>query len=99
MMLFVLLGASVVATGVILVLPPVLLGARVPRETAAFVQLGYFFAIGVGFIMVEVGLIQKFVLFLGRPTYSLTVVVFSLLVASGMGSFASGRVIGEDKDR
>lgn len=98
MMLFVLLGASVVATGIILVLPVWLLGARAPREPKAFAHLGYFFAIGVGFIMVEVGLIQRFVLFLGRPTYSLTVVVFSLLVASGIGSYASrGVVRGEDR--
>ncbi len=96
MMLFVLLGASLVATAVILLLPPLLLGARLPREPRAFVHLAYFFAIGVGFIMVEVGLIQKFVLFLGQPTYSLTVVVFSLLAATGLGSFASRRLIGED---
>jgi len=99
MMLFVSLGASVVATAVILLLPRWLLGAVVPRERGALLHLLYFFAVGVGFIMVEVGLIQKFVLFLGNPTYSLTVVVFSLLLASGLGSYASGRLIGEDDRR
>ncbi len=99
MMLIVLLGASVAATALILLLPPLLPGMRLPREGAAFVHLAYFFAIGVGYIMVEVGLIQKFVLFLGRPTYSLTVVVFSLLVASGLGSYASRRLVGEQERR
>ncbi|MBI3698137.1 MAG: hypothetical protein HY238_25290 [Acidobacteria bacterium] len=99
MMLFVLLGASVAGTAVILLLPPLLPGTRLPRERSAFAHLGYFFAIGVGYIMVEVGLIQRFVLFLGRPTYSLTVVVFSLLVASGLGSYASRRVVGERDGR
>jgi len=99
MMLFGLLGTSLAATAIILVLPPAVLGTRLPREPGAYRRLAYFFAIGVGFIMVEVGLIQKFVLFLGRPTYSLTVVVFSLLVSSGLGSYASRRVIGEDEGR
>jgi hypothetical protein len=40
-----------------------------------------------------VALIQKFVLFLGHPTYALTVIVFSMLVSSGLGSFYSRRLI------
>lgn len=49
----------------------------------------YFIAIGLGYILVEVALIQRFVLFLGHPTYALTVVVFLLLLSSGSGSVAS----------
>jgi hypothetical protein len=52
----------------------------------------YFSFLGVGFMMVEVGLIQKFVLFLGHPTYSLAVVLSSLLLSSGLGSFATRRI-------
>jgi hypothetical protein len=99
MMLFVLLGASILATGLILALPPLLLGMQVPRERIAFFHIGYFLAVGIGFIMVEVALIQKFVLFLGRPTYSLTVVVFSLLIATGAGSYASARLVGSSDRR
>jgi len=51
----------------------------------------YFVAIGLGYIMVEIALIQRFVLFLGYPTYALTVVVFLLLLSSGAGSLASRR--------
>ena len=40
-------------------------------------------------------LIQKFVLFLGHPTYALTVIIFSMLVSSGLGSFWSRPTIGE----
>ncbi len=43
-------------------------------------------------------LIQKFVLLLGHPTYALTVIVFSMLVASGAGSFLSRKVVA-DEDR
>jgi hypothetical protein len=46
-----------------------------------------------------VALIQKFVLFLGHPTYALTVVIFSLLVSSGAGSYASRAVIGTSAGR
>ena len=49
--------------------------------------LVYFLFLGAGFMMVEVALLQKFILLLGRPTLSLSLVLFSLLVASGAGSF------------
>jgi len=51
----------------------------------------YFIAIGLGYIMVEIALIQRFVLFLGYPTYALTVVVFLMLLSSGAGSLMSRR--------
>ncbi|HKD84531.1 MAG TPA: hypothetical protein VKB58_07270 [Terriglobales bacterium] len=49
----------------------------------------YFIAIGLGYIMVEIAFIQRFVLFLGYPTYALTVVVFLMLLSSGAGSLVS----------
>ena len=52
----------------------------------------YFLCIGAGYILIEVALIQKFVLFLGHPTYALTVVIFSMLVSSGLGSYWSSRL-------
>jgi predicted membrane-bound spermidine synthase len=52
--------------------------------------LGYFLALGMGFILVEIGFMQKFVLFLGHPIYALAVVLASLLAASGLGSAVSG---------
>jgi len=98
MMLFALLGVSIAATAGMLLLPPLLPGVRLPRSRPLLLHLAYFFAIGAGFIMAEVAFIQKFVLFLGRPTYSLTVVVFSLLIAGGLGSYCSHRVVrGEDR--
>ncbi len=51
--------------------------------------LMYFLCLGAGYILIQVALIQKFVLLLGHPTYALTVIVFSMLVASGAGSFCS----------
>ena len=51
----------------------------------------YFVTLGLGYILVEVSLIQRFVLFLGHPTYALTVVVFLMLLSSGLGSVVSRR--------
>ena len=59
----------------------------------------YFLFIGAGYILIEVALIQKFVLFLGHPVYALTVVIFSMLVSSGLGSYFSRRILGNDEGR
>jgi predicted membrane-bound spermidine synthase len=54
--------------------------------------LFYFACLGAGFIIVEVAMIQKFILFLGHPVYSLAVVLFSVLAFSALGSYLSGRI-------
>ncbi len=51
-----------------------------------------FMMVGAGFMAIEISMIQKFVLFLGRPILSLAVLLFSLLVGAGAGSYASSRV-------
>jgi hypothetical protein len=58
------------------------------------IRLLYFVAVGLGYILVEIAFIQRFVLFLGHPTYALTVVVFLLLLSSGAGSLASRKWLG-----
>jgi spermidine synthase len=63
----------------------------IPHKLAAGT---YFACLGLGFMFFEVTLIQRLTLFLGYPTYSLTVTLFALLVASGIGSFASERLLG-----
>ena len=97
--LFYAMIVSVVAVLVILLLPPLVLGTRLPQDRAVRGFLVYFLAIGTGYILIEVALIQKFVLFLGHPTYALTVVIFSMLISSGAGSFASRTLIGDSTDR
>jgi hypothetical protein len=47
----------------------------------------FFGAIGLGFILIEMAQMQRLMVFLGRPTYALSVVLFTLLSASGVGSF------------
>ena len=70
-----------------------LLKTRLPIEAGVRRFLWYFVFIGVGYILIQVALIQKFVLFLGHPTYALTVIIFSMLISSGFGSFFSRRLV------
>jgi hypothetical protein len=56
--------------------------------------LGYFACLGFGFMFVEIALLQRFVFYLGGPAYSLTTVLFALLLFAGLGSLASGRRAG-----
>lgn len=51
----------------------------------------YFFLIGVGFMCAEIGLLQRMGVFLGHPVYSLSIVLFSLILATGIGSVISDR--------
>jgi hypothetical protein len=97
-LLFGLVAVSILATLIILSLPPLVLGNRLPREPGSLKALLYFLSIGAGYILIQVALIQKFVLFLGHPTYALTVIIFSMLVFSGLGSLVSKKVVG-DSDR
>jgi len=57
-----------------------------------FTVLLYFSLIGAGFFFIEMALIQKMILFLGHPVYSISVIISALLVFSGIGSYFSDRL-------
>ncbi len=84
-----LLLLSALAVGLFLVLPLLIAGVRFAPGTS--VNLLYFVALGLGYILIEVAFIQRYVLFLGHPTYALTVVVFLMLAASSLGSWSGRR--------
>ncbi len=52
--------------------------------------LAYFFCLGIGYMFIEIATMQRFILLLSNPTYSISAVIFSLLLASGVGSYLSG---------
>ncbi|MDH4184275.1 MAG: hypothetical protein OEV92_08645 [Nitrospinota bacterium] len=52
----------------------------------------YFACIGFGFIIVEMGVLQRFSVFLGHPIYSLTVSLFCLILSAGAGSVLSEKI-------
>ena len=86
LVLLLVLLISFVAVLAFLILP-LALGSGKGRQSA--LPLLYFVAVGLGYILVEIAFIQRFVLFLGHPTYALTVVIFLLMLSSGAGSLSS----------
>ena len=81
------LAIMAVLAGVAIVLPLVV---AAPSGRAPARSMVYFAAIGLGFLTLEIALIQRFVLFLGFPTYALSIVLFALLVFTGIGALLSG---------
>jgi hypothetical protein len=81
-----LLIISILAVLAFLILPLALHRHKDEARKTGILALLFFITVGFGYILVEISLIQRFVLFLGHPTYALTVVVFLLLLSSGAGS-------------
>src|SRR5262249_18741106 len=65
-LLFGLVGVSLAATALVLLLPRLLLGHRLPKQKGVVTFLWYFLFLGVAYILIQVALIQKFVLLLGN---------------------------------
>jgi len=92
----VLMVTVTVLTAACIVLPLVvarsrdLAGSQDPATIAP--HLLYFGAIGFGFMLIEISQVQRLAIFLGHPVYSLSVVLFSLLLSSGIGSLATARL-------
>jgi hypothetical protein len=93
-------GALVVLTSLLLTvaaltlacvaLPMVFARTRLVRSDAGL--LVYFGAIGTGFMLIEVSSLQRLIVFLGHPVYGLSVILFVLLLAGGLGSYLSARI-------
>jgi hypothetical protein len=96
--LLTLMGISAVLVVVFILLPLLLGGPSTALGAGGRPAPGwgrwllYFGALGAGFMLLEVALLQRFVLLLGHPVYSLTVTLFSLLLGTGLGSLLSRRV-------
>jgi hypothetical protein len=96
---FVLLSllALVTAAAGLLLLAPLLVGRRHrvgtrPPPGLRWWSLGYFGLLGIGFLFVEIPLIQRYILLVGHPTVALAVVLLALLASSGVGSALSTRI-------
>jgi hypothetical protein len=87
--MLVLISVALVGATIIVPLRPTVREAGWPLVVGGTV---YFGLIGVGFMMVEIALLQRLSVFLGHPTYALSVVLFSLILWTGFGSMASERV-------
>jgi hypothetical protein len=89
--LLIILFISIVAVVITIILP---LRSAANNSTGALIAAGsaYFSLIGMGFMFAEISLLQYFSVYLGHPIYSLSVCLFSLILATGLGSLASGRI-------
>jgi len=96
-----LLILAVLASAILILLPllfrrrpttPLLppdLAIRRPNRWRIF---AYFAALGLGYLFVEIPLMQQFILFLGHPVYAFAAVLFAILLFSGLGSMISARL-------
>lgn len=84
---------QIAVLGLLLIVGPLLLVRRHGSATSGWPRyLVYFAALGVGYMLVEISLMQRFILFLGHPTYSLSLVLAAMLGFSGLGALASARI-------
>ncbi len=90
--LVLLLAISVLYAAIFLLVPFLFVRKEwkaLPRKGISAV---YFATLGLGFMLFEISMIQRLVLFLGYPTYSLTVTLASILVFTGLGALLSNRI-------
>ena len=86
--MLILISAALVAATIIVPLRSTLSAVT---STLIFAGTAYFALIGVGFMMTEIALLQRMSVFLGHPVYALSIVLFSLILSTGVGSLASER--------
>jgi predicted membrane-bound spermidine synthase len=64
----------------------------ITSSTSSWFHMIFVIFIGLGFMFLEITFIQKFLLLLGTPIMALTVILFSILLSSGIGAYLSGRL-------
>jgi len=84
-----LIIAALLACGYYIVLPFLGLARRMPLSTLT-PPMAYFSALGMGFMLIEISQMQRLMVFLGHPVYGLSVVLFTILLFSGIGSATVG---------
>lgn len=88
--------AMLILISAVLVAATIVVPLRSAASTGPFALIGagtlYFGLIGIGFMMAEIGLLQRISVFLGHPVYALSIVLFSLILSTGIGSLVSERV-------
>jgi hypothetical protein len=95
--LLLLLGVAAVYAAVFLLLPFAVVRRRWASVPAKGTAALYFAALGLGFMLFEITMIQRLSRFLGYPTYSLTVTLASILLSTGVGAWLSGRLEGGER--
>jgi SAM-dependent methyltransferase len=88
-MTLLLIVIALCACAYYIITPFVRLARRMPLSTLT-PPVTYFCAIGMGFMLIEISQMQRLMVFLGHPVYGLGVVLFTILLFSGVGSTTVG---------
>jgi hypothetical protein len=91
LMLLMMLAQAILLGGALIVLPLLRGAGGGLARCDTLALLLYFVGLGLGFLLIEISFVQKYVLILGYPTYSLSVTIFSLLVFAACGAALSRR--------
>lgn len=84
--------AQAAVASLVMIAAPLLFSARRREGARGLPAVAvYFAAIGMGFMFVEISLIQRLLRVLGEPTYAISAVLFAILVSTGIGSWLAGR--------
>jgi hypothetical protein len=92
LLVWALLLLALLAAIVLVILPLRWAGRRPPQGPLLGHALLYFVALGLGYILVEMPLLQQFILYLGQPTLAFSTVITTLLFSSGLGSLLAPRL-------
>ncbi|MEO8481222.1 MAG: hypothetical protein ABI634_03380 [Acidobacteriota bacterium] len=98
----VVLGAllvTVIGLSATCIVGPLVFMTRRRSFSGARLLILYFAAIGLGFMLIETAIMQRMIVMLGHPTYGLSVVLFTLLLASGCGSYLTHGIESADLRR
>jgi hypothetical protein len=77
------------AVAAVLTIGPLLAKSGPPLSRRTIAELFYFLSLGSGFMLIEIGFVRKLGLLLGNPSYSISIVLASLILATGLGSICS----------
>jgi hypothetical protein len=90
--LFVLLIQAVVVAGILILVPLIRFNRQGLQTNGRWSFLTYFAALGFGFILIEIVLLQWLTLYLGQPIYTFSVVLAGLLIFTGIGSYLASSI-------
>jgi hypothetical protein len=84
------IAAALVAA---IIVVPLIVTGRPPMPAGQFAAaLAYFATIGCGYMLVQIPFLQRFSVLLGHPTYTFAIILFSMILFTGIGSFLSDRL-------
>jgi hypothetical protein len=96
LMLLTLLGIATTLVLLIIVWPLAAAGRPAMPAARFLMTMAYFAIIGFAYMLIQIGLLQRFSVYIGHPTYTLAIVLFSMLLFTGVGSVLSERLrVGE----